>query len=342
MIEIALILVLVLAGLGLVALTLRARALADERIRSVLAVLGGDTELAASLDPDDVIRRTLEGAAALPGVDAVVLEAGERRELLGTTEEEVSRAALQAPSHRNLRALEVVYRYRLDEAERARNLLRSGLAVPLVVRGEPIGSLNAFSRSAAQGFPRETVVALEQLAARAAPALDNASLYVEARRLADVDSLTGLHNRRSFHELLGREIARARRYERKLSLIVFDLDNFKQINDRIGHLTGDAVLAEVAARVRGVVRESDLAGRIGGDEFGVVMPETGLIDGEHLANRIARTVAERPFGGGHKLFVSAGVAELRAEDDATELFERADDALYRAKKAGKSRTIAAG
>jgi len=340
--EIGFILGLVLAAAAVVVLTLRAKARADERIRSVLAALGGETELAASLDPDDVIRRTLDGAAALPGVDAVVLEAGERRALYGASEEEISGAALQPPSHRNLRALELVYRYRLDDAERARGLLRSGLAVPLVVRGQPIGTLTAFSRSAAHGFPRETVVALERLAARAAPALDNATQYAEARRLADVDSLTGLRNRRSFHELLGHEIARARRYRRKLSLIVFDLDNFKQINDRIGHLTGDAVLAEVAARVSAVVRESDLAARIGGDEFGVIMPETALIDAEHLANRIARTVAERPVGDGHKLFVSAGVAELRPEDDATEFFERADDALYRAKKAGKSRTIAAG
>jgi len=342
MAEIASILVLVLAGAGIVVLAVRIRARAEERIRRVLAVLGSENELAASLDPDDVIDRTLDGASALPGVDAVVLEAGERRELRGATAEEVARAALHPPPHRNLRALEVIYRYRLDEADRAASFLRSGLAVPLVVGGEPIGTLTAFSRSAAHGFPRETSVALERLAARAAPALDNATRYTEARRLADIDSLTGLRNRRYFHELLGREIARAKRYERKLSLIVFDLDNFKQINDRVGHLTGDAVLAEVAARVRDVIRESDLAGRVGGDEFGVIMPETALIDAEQLANRIARTVGERPVGDSHKLFVSAGVAELRPDDDATELFERADDALYRAKKAGKSRTIAAG
>ena len=101
------------------------------------------------------------------------------------------------------------------------------------------------------------------------------------------------------------------------------------------------MLAEVAARVRGVVRSADVACRVGGDEFGVIMPETSLADAEHLANRIARTVAERPLGRGHTLYVSAGVAELRAEDDVTELFERADEALYRAKQAGKSRTIAA-
>jgi len=234
-----------------------------------------------------------------------------------------------------------VYRYRLDDAERSAGLLRAGLAVPLTAQGEAVGTLTAYSRSP-QGFPEVTAVALERLAARAGPALDNANHFVEARQLADIDSLTGLRNRRCFHDLLGREVARASRYERKLSLIVFDLDNFKQINDRIGHLTGDAVLAEVASRVRNVVRSADVACRVGGDEFGLIMPETALLDAEQLANRIARAVAERPFGNGYKLFVSAGVAELRPDDDATELFERADEALYRAKQAGKSRTIAAG
>ena len=123
--------------------------------------------------------------------------------------------------------------------------------------------------------------------------------------------------------------------------MVFDLDDFKSINDRLGHLNGDVVLAQVAERVRRVVRSADIPCRIGGDEFAVIMPETTIADAEHLANRIARTVAERPLGQGEKLYVSAGVAELREGDEANALFERADEALYRAKQAGKARTIAA-
>ena len=92
--------------------------------------------------------------------------------------------------------------------------------------------------------------ALEELASRAGPAIENARRFREARQLADLDALTGLHNRRYFHETLEREVARAQRYERRLALIVFDLDDFKAINDRIGHLAGDAVLAEAAERVR--------------------------------------------------------------------------------------------
>ena len=111
--------------------------------------------------------------------------------------------------------------------------------------------------------------------------------YVEARELAELDSLTGLHNRRVFYEFLGREIARAHRYERYVSVIVFDLDDFKRINDRIGHLEGDAVLVEVAERVRSVVRATDIPCRVGGDEFAVILPESSRDDAELLADRIA-------------------------------------------------------
>src|SRR5215216_4500143 len=167
----------------------------------------------------------------------------------------------------------------------------------------------------------------------------------EARRnrlLADLDGLTGLHNRRYFHELLAREVARAQRYGRELALVVFDLDDFKSINDRLGHLAGDAVLAEVAERVRSVVRSADVACRVGGDEFGIILPESTLADAEQLSHRMQAAVASRPIGDAGNLQLSAGAAELRPEDDATKLFERTDDALYRAKESGKAEVVAAG
>ena len=109
----------------------------------------------------------------------------------------------------------------------------------------------------------------------------------------------------------------------------------------MGHLFGDLALAEVAKRVQGVVRSADIPCRVGGDEFGVIMPESRLADAELIANRIARTVSDTPLAHGHTIRVSAGVAELSAGDDPNALFERADEALYRAKQAGKGRTIAA-
>ena len=162
------------------------------------------------------------------------------------------------------------------------------------------------------------------------------------RRLADLDSLTGLHNRRYFHETLAREVARARRYGRRLALIVLDLDDFKAINDRIGHLAGDAVLAETAERVRAVVRSADIACRVGGDEFAVVLPESSRADGDRLYRRLHSAVSSRPIGQAGHLTLSAGISELLPEEDSTAFFERADEALYRAKARGKGQIVAAG
>jgi diguanylate cyclase (GGDEF)-like protein len=140
--------------------------------------------------------------------------------------------------------------------------------------------------------------------------------FREARQLADLDALTGLHNRRFFHETLAREVARAHRYERQLALIVFDLDDFKVVNDKIGHLAGDSVLAEAAERIRSVVRSADVACRVGGDEFGVILPESTLEDADQLYRRIQHAVSSRPIGQAGTLYLSAGVAELRPADDA--------------------------
>ena len=178
---------------------------------------------------------------------------------------------------------------------------------------------------------------IEALALRAGPAIENARRFREARHQADLDALTGLHNRRYFHETLARETARAQRYNRRLALIVFDLDDFKAINDRIGHLAGDAVLAEVAERVRDVVRHADIACRVGGDEFAVILPESTLADAEQLYRRIQSAVSSRPISHAGQLLLSAGIAELRPQDDPVAFFQRADDALYRAKEGGKGR-----
>ena len=122
---------------------------------------------------------------------------------------------------------------------------------------------------------------------------------------------------------------------------MFDLDDFKAINDRIGHLAGDSVLAEVAERVRDVVRSADIACRVGGDEFAVILPESTLEDADQLYRRIQHSVSGRPIGQEGRIHLSAGVTELRSEDDAVAFFQRADDALYSAKEAGKGRMVAA-
>src|SRR5476651_20501 len=131
-----------------------------------------------------------------------------------------------------------------------------------------------------------------------------------AKQLADLDSLTGLLNQRSFHELLNHEVARAHRYKRRLALIIVDVDNFKSINDEIGHLEGNAVLNEVAERVRTAVRAADVACRIGGDEFAVILPESSAADAHMLAGRVVLGVSNPPLPDAPLLSVSAGIGEL--------------------------------
>jgi diguanylate cyclase (GGDEF)-like protein len=124
-------------------------------------------------------------------------------------------------------------------------------------------------------------------------------------------------------------------------LIFFDLDDFKSINEEIGHLGGDAVLAEVAERLRSVVRGADIPCRVGGDEFAVILPESSLEDAERFFRRLQLAIQGQPIGRIPNLGVSAGMAELGRDDDATSLFRRVDQALYRAKRAGKGRVMTA-
>src|SRR3954454_19851022 len=308
-------------------------------------------ELAGSIDLDEVLSRVLEAAGTLDGADAALMMLPDAQggkplvATLGLSVEEAERHAITGPPDGRL-ARTITMSYTYPELEQqARNgdegVIHAGLAIPLPGESQTLGYLTVFTRRPAHQFSDEDVRQLEALALRAGPAIENARRFREARQLADLDALTGLHNRRFFHETLARECARAHRYERKLSLIVFDLDDFKDVNDRIGHLAGDAVLAEAAERVRDVVRTADIACRVGGDEFAVILPESSLQDADQLYRRILQAVSSRPLGQAGKLYLSAGVAELRPEDDPVSFFQRADDALYRAKEAGKGRVVAA-
>ena len=318
------------------------RVTAGARVEAVVgdisAGFGLEEELAASLDPEVVTERVLAAAAALPAADAALLILDGRPHALGLSAQEAERVAHETPPNTNLRSMEVVYRYRLEEVGPGSSLPRAALVVPLRIGTRTLGSLSAITRDHPHSFPDETAEALERLVSRAAPALGNALRFTEASRLAELDSLTGLYNQRVFHDLLAREVSRSRRYGRRLALCVLDLDDFKRINDRIGHLGGDAVLAEVAIRLRSVVRAADIACRVGGDEFAVILPESTRGDADHLAARIERAVAAEPIAKSGTLKISAGVAELSSDDTAADLFERADADLYRAKAAAKKKS----
>jgi diguanylate cyclase (GGDEF)-like protein len=303
-------------------------------------------EIAGSIDMDEVLGRTLDAGTRLGGIDAALIRLDERGQDGAPTiaahglAADGAEAIAGPPDGSRPRAIEVSYRYP-DGAEDPAGLIRGGLAVPLEESGVRIGYLAVYTRTAGRRFNDDDLRQLEELTERAAPAIENAQRFREARQLADLDALTGLHNRRYFHDLLARECARAHRYNRKLGLIVFDIDDFKAVNDRIGHLAGDAVLAEAAARVREVVRTADIPCRVGGDEFAVIMPESGIEQAEQLFGRIQSTIGGHPIGQAGRLHVSAGLTALKAEDDSISLFERADDALYRAKEAGKSQSVTA-
>jgi diguanylate cyclase (GGDEF)-like protein len=305
-------------------------------------------EIAGSIDLDEVLARTLRAAAGLPRVDAALVRLEPDGAMpvvatFGLSAEEAERQAVTGPPDgRPVRAIEIAYHYpEHEEDDGGTPLVHAGLAVPLEQDDARTGYLTVFTREAGRRFDDDDVRRLEELAERAGPAIENARRFREARQLADLDALTGLHNRRYFHDTLARECARAHRYTRKLALIVFDLDDFKEVNDKIGHLAGDGVLAEAAERVRDVVRNADIPCRVGGDEFAVILPESGVEEAEQLFARIHAAISDRPIGQAGRLYISAGVAELQTDDDSISLFERADQALYRAKSAGKGRSATA-
>ncbi len=305
-------------------------------------------QIATTIDLDDAIGSTLQAAAALPSVDAAVVELdpdgdGDER-LLGSIgldrddEEDGVRIFTGAPERQEARAIEHSYVY---GEEHVAGAVHGALGVPLLGRNGKIGWLGVFSRDPDVRFGDDDVRRLEELAERVAPAIENARRFREARQLADLDSLTGLHNRRYFYETLGREVDRAQRYQRRLSLVIVDVDGFKEINDRIGHLAGDAVLAEIADRIRQVVRSADIPCRVGGDEFAVIVPEVEGGQARQLVGRIQRAVSAQPIARAGRVRVSAGVADIQPNDSPTSLFERGDESLYAAKHAGKGGLAAA-
>lgn len=302
-------------------------------------------ELAWTIEIEEVMRRTLDAASALDGVDAALITAldAEGEPITrgaGLSEEEMTQLELdQRTGSGRVQSLTISYASIPSTAGVDPPPVALSLQVPIEARSRRIGVLSVFSRDELRPFPEETQRALEDLASRAGPALDNARRYLEARRLADLDARTGLHNARYFEQTLEREVARAGRYDRKLALVVFDLDDFKQINDRLGHLAGNAALAGVADRMRDVLRAADIAARFGGDEFSVILPEAGIEEARMFYDRLRKHIEATPIPPVGQISLSCGIGELEKQqgrrEDAEKFFTRVDDALYRAKQAGK-------
>ena len=214
---------------------------------------------------------------------------------------------------------------------------RNVVVAPIVADDERFGIVVAeWGGRDDEQIPMLTVRALAQAGMHTASALHTAALLDEVERLATRDSLTGIANRRLFDESLGREASRAQRLRTSLSLIVFDVDHFKQINDAYGHVTGDAVLRSVADSIVASTKSFDLAARYGGDEFVLLLPDCEHDQAMRVAERvraeIGRQVLEVP------VTVSAGLATMPENaTDGDRLLSAADAALYEAKRSGRDR-----
>ena len=167
-------------------------------------------------------------------------------------------------------------------------------------------------------------------------------LQLELERRAQIDALTGLNNRRHFYELAEMELARSRRYDKPLAIMMLDVDHFKNINDTYGHHVGDTVLQKLSAVCLQAMREIDIVGRLGGEEFSILLPEAtaaqALEAAERLREAVAAMVVPLEQGGSLSFTASIGVTGLVATDnDVAAMLKRADEAMYAAKKSGRNR-----
>jgi len=220
--------------------------------------------------------------------------------------------------------------------------LRQLLSIPLIHQGSVQGTLSVFNPERGEQFSQQDFEALSTLAAHAGVAIGNARFLEEIEVQAVTDSLTGFYNHREFKKRLADEVDRANRYGHEISLLMIDIDHFKVFNDTHGHPFGDSIIKEIVGIIRKAIRSVDIASRYGGDEFSVVLPETGGEQALIVAERIRRSVNESPFlsPSGDSLFlsVSVGIASFPLNaNTCDELIMAADDALYCAKEGGKNR-----
>jgi diguanylate cyclase (GGDEF)-like protein len=283
--------------------------LSGRRVREAVALVG--EALAATHDPDALLPVILESAVGATGaVGARLVSEGVERARAGRPE-------------------------------------RGGppLTVSLDTEGEHVGSLLLYP-SPGSPFTEDEGRLAHWLAAQASIALENARLHRTVEQQAITDHLTGLANRRRFSETLSLEVSRAERFEGSIALVLADLDDFKRVNDRFGHQTGDEVLRRFAELMRESVREFDLAARHGGEEFALLLPETDLEGGVRLAERLAQALRDERFssrsGEAFSVTSSFGVASFPGAASAEQLILAADRALYEAKKQGKNTVSSTG
>lgn len=297
----------------------------SEQARGELRWLRDLSKIGSTLDVEGVFQRALEiairlgnGAAAM-----VVLERGDEEPLIATfglSAEESSRELLGVPPEGgHARAVTLAYRYTENEAEHDEFRLRGAIAVPVIGEGgDRLGTLAVFWRRVEREVTEADLTRLEALSGALTPALENAFRFEDVRRLLDLDPVTGLFSGRHLHVALERECSRARRYERRLSLVLLRLDAPLATN----------LLARAGEQVGAAVRSADIACYLEDGLFAVLLPESALADAERLYRRLQFTVgAQLPNGG--RVRLQAGIVELRPEDDPRSFFSRGEAALAR-------------
>jgi len=193
-------------------------------------------------------------------------------------------------------------------------------------------------------FSGDEINLLQTLGDQFSAAVERARMYENFEKLAMIDSLTGLYNRRQLFNLGQIEFSRACRYNHSISVIMLDIDLFKKVNDVYGHIIGDQVLQQIATRCRSVLRSSDIIGRYGGEEFVILLPETGIHQAQNIANRIRLLVLDRPImtdRGDVSVSVSLGISSMEGDCDSRLewVIDQADQALLKAKELGRNRVI---
>ncbi len=317
--------------------------------------------LGAALTEDEVLDAGLEAAAALARFDLAVItsfdaEARQHAVRIARGRGAEVLSGLTFKDNHSLTAMVVKnkhylpYRGELDPKQvlftsrAALPPMRSALVVPLVVREDVIGTL-VVGAERAHAFGETARASLETLANQLAIAVSNARAVKRLEELATTDGLTGCLNKRTFLEALDAKIRSAQRFQKKLSLIVTDIDHFKNVNDTYGHATGDVVIKELGAILIRVKRETDLVARFGGEEFCVLCEETDTDGAVLLAERVREELAKTVFQtelGKLRVAASLGVATFPGDaSSASGLFETTDKALYVAKHRGRNQVCTA-
>ncbi len=296
--------------------------------------------------PEHGVMRLLEIAKERMSADAAVavVSAPSKEPLLATvglSQAEVAQVGrMGVPDYRGARALQVAFNGEAATPPGS-TPIRSGLAVPLLDVEDGQGMLAVLTRAPDRRFSETDITTLEDVVSGTRPALEASLELREPDPVPELDPLTELFDRRAFHALLEREIARARGRGESLAVLMLDVDRLTTINARIGHLSADGILVQIAALLRDVAGPHDLPCRIGGGRFAALLPQGDIHEAGSLFGRVQSALRERPFSDIGVVSISAGAAELLPSDDAAAILGRADAALGLAKVSGRDTVVAA-